>query len=290
MQTSPMINTRFEESCARVRRIIVDTAFRCGQSAHIGGSLSMVELLNTLFSDVLSHRPHEPQWDGRDIFILSKGHAVLGYLAVLHHFGYFDAEKLATFQTNGSDLIAHPVKKVALGIESSNGSLGQGLAYGMGIALGMRKRKQNRRVYVLLGDGECNEGSVWESAASASEMGVGNLTAIIDENGFRNDGPNATYTNRIALTNIWRAFGWNVINVDGHDHHQILSALQQAKHVADMPTAIVARTVKGRGLPFMENNNDWHHNRITGTIYEECLKALGESTGSELETEGEFRG
>jgi transketolase len=268
-------NLSFEDCCNRIRQIIVQTAYECGQSAHIGGSLSMVELLNTLFGDVLIHRPGEPQWAERDIFILSKGHAVLGYLAVLHHFGYFDAQKLRTFQTNGSDLIAHPVKNIALGIESSNGSLGQGLSFGLGIAIGMTKRRQDRRVYVLLGDGECNEGSVWESAASAAEMGVGNLTAIIDENGFRNDGPNSTYRNRISLANVWRAFGWNVVEVDGHNYRQNLAAFQEAKDTHDRPTAIVAKTIKGKGIAFMENNNDWHHNRITANTYEDCMRALG---------------
>jgi transketolase len=239
----------------------------------------MVELLNTLFGEVLVHRPKQPSWDGRDIFILSKGHAVLGYLAVLFQYGYFTAEKLATFQTNASDFIAHPVKKELLGIESSNGSLGQGLAYGMGIALGMRKRGQDRRVFVMLGDGECNEGSVWESAAAAAELGLGNLTAIIDENGFRNDGPNTTYEGRIVLANVWRAFGWNVLEIDGHNHEAILAAFREAQALADIPTAIVARTIKGKGVDFMEANNDWHHNRITESIMKKSLEALEKSKG-----------
>ncbi|MFT8675130.1 MAG: transketolase [Acetobacter sp.] len=266
----------FSEACLDVRRSIIETAFKCGQAAHIGGSLSMVEILTALFGEVLVHRPNEPTWNGRDIFILSKGHAVLGYFAVLCHYGYFPPEKLATFQTNGSDLIAHPVKKELLGIESSNGSLGQGLAYGMGMALGMRRRGQDRRVYVMLGDGECNEGSVWESAASAAELGLGNLTAIIDENGFRNDGPNTTYAGKVVLANVWKAFGWNVIEIDGHDHVAILNAFRAARDLADTPTAIVARTIKGKGVDFMEANNDWHHNRITASIMEKCLKALEE--------------
>lgn len=273
-QASLEQDVSFDRTCREIRRSIVRTAWNCAQSTHIGGSLSMVELLVTLFGKVLVNRPHQPEWDARDIFILSKGHAVLGYLAVLHHYGYFSAEKLATFQTDGSDLIAHPVKKPSLGIESSNGSLGQGLAYGIGIALGMRKRGQDRRAYVMLGDGECNEGSVWESAAIAAELKLGNLVAIIDENGFRNDGATSTYSGRVVLANVWRAFGWNVADIDGHDHQAILAAFQQARERTDAPTAIVARTVKGKGVPFMENNNDWHHNRVTATILEECLKAL----------------
>ena len=270
----PMSEQEFAKACAQTRQIIVNAAFECRQSTHIGGSLSMVELLTALFDEVLRHRPQEPEWDDRDIFILSKGHSVLGYLAVLHRHGYLSTEKLATFQTNGSDLIAHPVKKPSLGIESSNGSLGQGLAYGLGIALGMRKRRQDRRVYVMLGDGECNEGSVWESAATAVELGLGNLTAIIDENGLRNDGPNSTYSGRVVLANVWRAFGWNVVEVDGHDHAAIFTAFLEARGRLDVPTAIVARTVKGKGVPFMEANNDWHHNRLTPTLRDDCLRAI----------------
>ncbi|MEJ2743003.1 MAG: transketolase, partial [Gammaproteobacteria bacterium] len=128
-----MEKSKFENDCLEIRKLIIETAFRCGQSAHIGGSLSMVELLNELYGEVLRHKPEDPHWDERDLFILSKGHAVLGYFVVLHYYGYFSREKLSTFQNNGSDLIAHPVKNIDLGIESSNGSLGQGLSYGLGL-------------------------------------------------------------------------------------------------------------------------------------------------------------
>ena len=258
-----------------IRRTIIKTAAQCGEAAHIGGSLSMTDLLNTLFGQFLRHRPHQPDWSGRDIFILSKGHAVLGYLSILHHYKYFDAEKLKTFQQNGSDLIAHPVKKISLGIESSNGSLGQGLSYGLGLAIGMNKRDEDRRVFVLVGDGECNEGSVWETAALAAELSVNNLVAIIDENGFRNDGQTSTFTHKSQLANIWRAFGWNVLEIDGHDDQAIQTAFQNACEHEKGPTAIVAKTVKGCGISFMEGNNDWHHNRITATVLADCLRELG---------------
>ena len=258
-----------------IRRTIIKTAAQCGEAAHIGGSLSMTDLLNTLFGQFLRHRPHQPDWSERDIFILSKGHAVLGYLSILHHYKYFDAEKLKTFQQNGSDLIAHPVKKISLGIESSNGSLGQGLSYGLGLAIGMNKRDEDRRVFVLVGDGECNEGSVWETAALAAELSVNNLVAIIDENGFRNDGQTSTFTHKSQLANIWRAFGWNVLEIDGHDDQAIQTAFQNACEHEKGPTAIVAKTVKGCGISFMEGNNDWHHNRITATVLADCLRELG---------------
>jgi transketolase len=259
-----------------IRRKIVEVAFKCGEPTHVGGSLSMVELLNVLFGEVLNHRPEQPDWPERDVFILSKGHAVLGYLAVLHLYGYFGAEKLATFQTDGSDLIAHPIKNIRLGIESSNGSLGQGLPFALGLAIGMEMKNENRRVYVMLGDGECNEGSVWEAAALAAERGTNRLCAIVDENRFRNDGMTTTYAQKIKLAGIWRAFGWNVIEIDGHDPEQIRTAFSAARAHLDGPTVIVASTIKGRGIDFMENNNDWHHNRITDNIYKECMRALNQ--------------
>jgi transketolase len=221
-----------------IRRLIVETAANCGESAHLGGSLSMVELLNILFGGFLRHRPESPQWEDRDIFILSKGHAVLGYLAVLHAYGYFDRKKLATFQSNGSDLIAHPVKKIELGIESSNGSLGQGLSFGLGVAIGMRKRGQShRRVFVMMGDGKSESGAV--------------------------------------LADVWRAFGWNVIEVDGHDTMAVSKGYADAIAEPSRPSVLVAKTVKGKGIDFMEDNNDWHHNRITPKVLSDCLALLG---------------
>lgn len=263
-----------------LRKIIIETAAGCGEPAHLGGALSMVELLNVLFGSVLRHRPENPQWEERDIFILSKGHAVLGYLAVLHAYGYFDRQKLATFQKNGSELIAHPVKKLSLGIESSNGSLGQGLSYGLGIAVGMQKRGQpHRRVFVMLGDGECNEGSVWEAAALAAEMGTYNLLAVVDENKHRNDGVNTLYNSHDAavLADVWRSFGWHVIEVDGHSVSEIYAAYQAALSNLKKPSVIVAKTIKGKGIDFMEDNNDWHHNRLTPKLLDDCLLQLDRS-------------
>lgn len=269
-----MISSNIETACYDIRKAIIEAAYKCGHPAHLGGSLSMVELLSVLFGEVMRHRPADPHWNERDIFILSKGHAVLGYLATLHYYGYFDREKLFTFQSNDSDFIAHPIKNIDLGIESSNGSLGQGLSYGLGLAMGMSKLKQDRRVFVLLGDGECNEGSVWEAAALAAERDVSNLVAIVDQNRLRNDGATATYEGRINLAKVWSAFGWNVIEVDGHDTQQIRAALSQVPTSTGAPTAIVAQTTKGKGIPVMEANNEWHHNRITASLFEECMKAL----------------
>ena len=269
-----MINmtTQHLNDSKSIRKKIIHTAYSCGQSCHIGGSLSMTDLMSVLYRSIINLNPKNTLDPDRDIFILSKGHCVLGYYATLNHFGFLSDNIFATFQQNKSHLIAHPVKNLELGIESSNGSLGQGLSFGLGVALGMRiDGMLNRRVYVLMGDGECNEGSVWESAASASEFKVNNLTAIVDINSLRNDGENSTYLERIDIKNIWAAFGWNVIDINGHDHELIKKAFQTAINCADKPTVILARTIKGKGVSFMEGNNDWHHNRVTAKTYEQIL-------------------
>lgn len=256
-----------------IRRIIIEKAYDCGQSAHLGGALSMVDLMAVLYEKILRFKANEPEFVGRDIFILSKGHTVLGYLATLFLYGYFSKEVFDTFQTNGSKLIAHPIKNLPLGIESSNGSLGQGISYASGMALGYKKRALNNRVFVMMGDGECNEGSVWEAAQLASELGLNNLVAIVDKNGYRNDGETA-YKNGLDLDKMWASFGWNTLVVDGHNHDEILAAYNLALNEASKPTAIIANTIKGKGFSFMEANNDWHHNRITKSVYEQCLAEL----------------
>lgn len=264
-------------SSLRLRRMILEIAEGCGQATHIGSALSMVELLNVLFGSVLRHRPDDPEWDDRDVFILSKGHAVLGYLAVLHSYGYFSREVLATFQQNGSSLIAHPVKNLSRGIESSNGSLGQGLSFGLGLALGMTLRGQSRRhVFVMLGDGECNEGMVWEAAALAAELGAANLIAVVDKNGQRNDGSNTLFSGprSAILSDVWRSFGWQVVEVDGHNESAVHDAYRTVLGNITQPGVIVADTIKGKGIDFMEDNNDWHHNRITSKVLESCLSQL----------------
>ncbi len=267
---------KLESDSKKIRQIIIDTGHASGESAHIGGALSMVEIVNFLYSEYLNHMPLNPEWEERDIFILSKGHTCLGFFSTLHYYGYFDKEKLETFQTNGTDLIAHPIKKISLGIESSNGSLGQGLSFGMGMAIGFLKKELHRKVVVVLGDGECNEGSIWETAASAAELEVNNLLVIVDENGHRNDGPNLTYQKNSSLIKIWKSFGWNVIEVkDGNSYLDIMDAFNNlSKYKGKLPTVLVCKTVKGKGISFMEDNNDWHHNRITKSIYEEATEEL----------------
>lgn len=256
-----------------IRQKIINTAFQCGESSHLGGALSMADILSVLFGKALKYNNENLMSPDRDVFILSKGHCVLGYYAAMNTFGLMHDDVFSTFQKNGSHLIAHPVKNLELGIESSNGSLGQGLSFGLGVALGMRLEGQrDRRVYVLMGDGECNEGSVWETAASAAEFNADNLIAIVDMNGLRNDGENHTYSGEVAFNKIWASFGWNVLEVDGHDHEALETAFNRAKVASDSPTVILAKTVKGSGISFMEGNNEWHHNRITEKIYAKIME------------------
>lgn len=266
---------RAENDADLIKRKIIEKAHACGESTHLGGALSMVDLLAVLFGSVINLTSEDLESPERDIFILSKGHCVLGYYATMNHFGLMSDEIFSTFQADGSDLIAHPIKNLKLGIESSNGSLGQGLSFGLGIALGMRlDSMENRRVFVLLGDGECNEGSVWEAVASAAEFGVNNLVAIVDLNGLRNDGINSTHPSVEKFQQIWSAFGWNCISIDGHNHSEIFEGFQKTQRRNDRPSVILASTIKGKGISFMENNNDWHHNRVTTKTFNKIWEEL----------------
>lgn len=257
---------------ARMRRTILDTAVNAGaRSAHMGGALSMVDILATLYGAVMKYRANEPEWPGRDRFILSKGHACLGYYAALSELGVFPAADLMTFEQTGGYLWGHPVINRARGIEFSNGSLGMGLSLGIGVALAARKRGDDTRVFVVLGDGECNEGSVWEAAMAATHFGLSNLTAIIDRNGLQQTGTNDQIMRTGDMAQKWAGFGWDTIEVDGHDVGQLLPALTRR---SNGPTAIVARTVKGKGVSFMENNNDWHHNVLTRAQYDSAVAEL----------------
>ncbi len=262
----------------RIRRDIVEAGYHCGESAHFGGGLSIVDLLAVLYEKHLRFDKNDPLWSERDVFILSKGHGVLGYFATLKNIGLISSDCFRTFQKNGSDLIAHPVLNLPLGIESSNGSLGQGLSFGCGIALAAKKKLMGKRIYIMLGDGECNEGSVWEAAMFAAQYELDNLIAIIDVNGFQNDGPTAVVSNKANMAAKWSAFGWNTIEIDGHSTEQISNAYKYAENTTGKPTAIIANTIKGKGVSFMENNNEWHHNRLTEKNYLIAIDELENSS------------
>jgi transketolase len=252
----------------KMRKILLETSYNCGVATHIGGGLSIVDILAVLYGDILKINLKKPA----DRFILSKGHGFLGLLSALYCQGYISKKKLMTFQTNGSEFIAHPIENPKFGIESSNGSLGQGLSFGIGIALSYKKQSRKESVYVLIGDGECYEGSIWEAAISATELELKNLTVIVDCNGYQNDGAIGKKMNYEDLKNKWAGFGWNIVLCDGHNIAELLKALKIREK--NKPTAVIAKTIKGKGVNFMENNNDWHHGRLTKNLFNEAIKIL----------------
>jgi transketolase len=257
----------------RLRRHIITMTGKAG-SGHPGGSLSSVEIATTLYWKVLRHKPSDPQWADRDRFILSKGHAAPLLYAILAECGYFPMAELATLRQLDSRLQGHADRTATPGVEMSSGSLGQGLSFAIGTALAGRLNSQSYRVYVLLGDGECDEGQVWESAMAAAHFKLDNLVTIVDNNGQQIDGWNRDVMNLDPLNNKWEAFGWHVLEVDGHDSNQLLNAFEQAKLVRGQPTAIIAHTVKGKGVSFMENNPNFHGKAPNAAEIEIALKEL----------------
>ena len=259
-------------------------------SGHSGGSLSAVEIVTALYWHVLRIRPDEPAWPDRDRFVLSKGHAAPVLYAVLAERGFFPVAELQTLRKLGSRLQGHPDLRKVPGVEASTGSLGQGLSVGLGMALAGRLDRRSCRVYVLLGDGECEEGQVWEAAMAAAHYQAGNLTAIIDNNGLQIDGPVAEVLSPLPLPEKWRAFGWEVTEVDGHDPGALLQAFDWAAGVnGSKPKLIVAHTVKGKGISFMENQVDWHGKTPSPEQATCALKELG-SDWQEPETLNVGRG
>ena len=257
----------------RLRRDII-TMIGKADSGHPGGSLSAVEIVTSLYFKLLRHKPSDPQWSDRDRFILSKGHAAPLLYATLAEYGYFPVEELSTLRQLDSRLQGHADRTATPGVEMSSGSLGQGLSFSIGVALAGRLNSQNYRVYVLLGDGECDEGQVWEAALAAAHFKLDNLVAIVDNNGIQLDGWNCDIMNLEPFTNKWQAFGWHVIEVDGHDFTQLLDAFEQAKLVKGQPTVIIAHTIKGKGVSFMENNPDFHGKAPNAAELDMALKEL----------------
>jgi transketolase len=268
-----MDEQKIKDMAKRMRKRILDISHACNSSAHLGGGLSMVDITATLYGAVLKYDVKNTAWEDRDRFILSKGHGVLGYYSALREAGIISEDVFLSFLTNDSDLIAHPVMNIPLGIESSNGSLGQGLSMGVGLAIAAKKKNKTHKIYVLLGDGECNEGAVWEAVMSAAHFKLDNLIAIVDNNRFQSDGKNEIIMDCKSFEEKWKSFGWNASTIDGHNVSELYNAFV-SNHVENMPKVIVASTVKGRGVSFMENNNEWHHNRLTKTHYEQALQEM----------------
>jgi transketolase len=259
---------------AKIMRIEILKMLTESGSGHTGGSLSAADIVTALYFHKMSHNPHDPKWSERDRFILSKGHAAPVLYAALALSGYFDPSLLKTLRKIGSPLQGHPCSTKLPGIEISTGSLGQGLSIANGMALGLKMDKRNSRVYCLLGDGETQEGQVWEAAMTASHYNLDNLCAIIDNNGLQIDGQCCDVMCIEPIVNKWEAFGWNVIDINGHDMKAVIGGLDMAESVKMKPTMIVARTVKGKGVSFFENKVEYHGITPTHEELEMALKEL----------------
>ncbi len=273
--------TRIDEKARQMRLDIVEMITAAG-SGHPGGSLSAADIVATLyFGGVLKHDPERPDWPERDRFVLSKGHAAPVLYAALAEAGYFDREHLTTLRQLGSILQGHPDRKKTPGVEVSTGSLGQGLSIANGIALGLRAEQNPASVYVLLGDGELQEGQVWEAAMFAAHNHLDNVIAIVDNNGLQIDGACADVMHLGEIAEKMDAFGWAVFSVDGHDPVALLDAFEKVSEVDGMPVAIICKTIKGKGVSFMEGNADWHGRAPNEEEHTCALDDLGCATGNE---------
>lgn len=274
-----IIINKIKKFTIQVRKKILTMAFNAGaNSAHLGGALSISEIISVLFSHKMKiKRVGDDKWDTRDRFILSKGHACLAYYAALNLKNFISDKELETFEKDDSSLAGHPVKNKDLGIEFSNGSLGMGLSIGIGLAISSKKKSKLFNVYVIIGDGECNEGSVWEAAMAASKFKLDNLFVILDKNNFQQTGSNKNIMDLGNLVDKWKSFGWEVKQTDGHDIGKIKDYFDNVKS-NQLPKILIANTIKGKGFSFSENNNAWHHSVVTKSIYDQALKELDDGS------------
>jgi transketolase len=261
------------EMAKKLRRHVITMIATAG-SGHPGGSLSAADIITALYFKILRYDPENPQWSERDRFVLSKGHAAPILYAALAEAGYFSATELATLRKLDSRLQGHADRKFTPGVEMSAGSLGMGLSFAIGIALAAGLDSKAYRTYVLLSDGECEEGQTWEAALSAAHFKLDNLTAIVDYNGIQLSGWTCDIMNLEPFPRKWQAFGWRTVDIDGHDFDQILSACQIAEKTKNKPTVIIARTIKGKGVSFMENNVAFHGKAPTPEEAQRALKEL----------------
>lgn len=253
-----------------LRKEVLRMVYRTG-AGHVGGDLSEMDLLTVLFFGTMDIRPEDPKWKGRDRYVQSKGHCVEGYLCALADLGFFPKEELETFSAYGSKYIGHPNNKIP-GVEVNSGALGHGLSIGVGMALGAKMNGMGYHTYVLMGDGEQAEGSVWEAAMAASSYKLDNLTAILDRNHLQITGATEKVMALEPLKEKWEAFGFHVTEIDGHDYGQIFDALHFRKK--DQPVLVLANTVKGKGVSFMENQAKWHHGVLNEQQYIQAIREL----------------
>lgn len=265
----------FLETCSRLRLRILELAHNCGKNgSHLGGSLSLVEVLAILYNFIL-HRSMK-NFEQRDRLILSKGHGALALYAVLEENKVISKDEVDSFETNGTSFFAHAKRDISKGIEFSGGSLGLGLSYAIGVALACRQKGYNNRIYVIVGDGECDEGIVWESLMCAVNYKLNNITIIVDHNGLQSDGSVESVMNSFSLKEKFSAFGFDSLEVNGHSFFELYDVFNHFN--PDKPVAVIANTVKGKGVSFMEGDKDWHHHVLSDAQYEKAVKEIKDLT------------
>ncbi len=256
-----------EKEATLNRKRLVESLHKKPGPGHYGGSLSCVDILTVLYNAIMNHDPQNPEWEDRDYFLLSKGHANAGFAAVLSGCGYFGEEVL--------DKISEHPKSETPGIEISSGSLGHGLSVGLGVASTLKLNKSDARVFVLLGDGELHEGQNWEAMQTAAAWGLDNLTVIVDRNKLSMDGPTETETIPLEpLEEKWKSFNWATKTIDGHCVKEILEALEEVPFQNGSPSVIIAKTVKGKGVSFIEDKPEWHRNEFTEEQYKQAIEEI----------------
>jgi len=255
-----------------IRREIVTMVHRAN-SGHVGGSLGATDVLVALYYHLMNHRPNQPDWPDRDRFVLSKGHCTPVIYAILADCGYFPKEDLKTFRRPGSHLQGHPYQPKTPGIEANTGTLGLGISTGLGMALGAKLRGQQHYYYIMCGDGEIQEGQVWEAAMFANKYKLDNVIGFVDRNYLQTDGNSEDIMPLDPLAPKWESFGWKVFTIDGHDYQQIVETVENAKQETQ-PVMIIANTTKGKGVSFMENEVNWHGTPPDKEAYENALKEL----------------
>jgi transketolase len=270
---------RLEDQARNVRRLIMEMAGLADKS-HAVAALSEVDILVALYGSVMRHDPSNPQWPERDRFILSKGHGAEGLYATLAWAGYYDPSELQTYKRYGSKFAGHPNRLAVPGVEASTGALGHGLSLGVGMALAARFAARPYRVFVLMGDGELNEGQVWEAAMTAAHFRVDNLVGIVDRNGLQNDGACGSILGNEPLEDKWRSFGWECRTVDGHDVQALSKTMASVPFRPGKPSMVLANTIKGRGVSFLENRYELHYAAYSS---EQVARALAEISGGSQE-------
>jgi len=274
MNTAHDASASLDERSKQLRRLVV-RGLAGGGRGHVGSSMSLIEILRILYDDILKFRPSEPRWAERDRMILSKGHGCLALYAILADKGFIPADTLDTFCRRDSILGGHPEAGKVAGVEASTGALGHGLSVGPGMALALRAANKTSRVFVVLGDGEINEGSVWEAAMCAGKHKLATLTAMVDYNKIQSAGFTRDIQDLEPLLDKWRAFGFAAVEVDGHNVGELRALLRRLPLAADKPTAIICHTVKGKGVSFAENDPGWHHkNRFADGEIEKIYACL----------------